>query len=106
MDYHELQKTTVGKLCEMAAEYDDIEGATGMPKDKLVNALAGKLGIEIPHKVVSGGIDKSAVKAQIKALKTVRDDALAAKDSEGQRKARKQIHRLRHQLRRAIRISG
>ena len=105
MDYHELEKQTVGKLREMAGEHDDLVGVTGMSKQKLVDALAGKLGIEIPHKVVVG-IDKSAIKGRIKDLKKVRDEAIAAKDYERLKRTRKTLHRLRHQLRRASAMTG
>ena len=105
MNYHELEKTTVGKLREMAAEHPDLEGVTAMSKEKLVDALAVKLGIEIPHKVVVG-IDKSAVKTQIRELKKVRDEAIAAKDSEKLRRTRHKIHKLRHQLRRSITVTS
>ena len=103
--YHDLQKMTVGRLREMAQAYDDLEGVTGMPKEKLVDVLAHKKGIEIPHKVVSG-VDKAAIKAQIRELKKTRDAALSAKDSEQLRRTRRKLHRLRHHLRRSSRVTS
>ncbi len=105
LTYHDLEKLTVGKLREMAKEYDDLTGVIAMSKEQLVDELARRKGIEIPHKVVVG-MDKAAVKARIKELKGVRDEAIAAKDYERLRRVRRKIHRLRHQLRRSIKIAG
>jgi DUF438 domain-containing protein len=105
MDYHELEKTTVGNLREMAKEYPDVEGTSGMNKEQLIELLAQKLGIEKPHKVVVG-IDKSEIKTTIKALKKVRDEALAEKDHKKLKTTRRELHRLRRKLRRAIKITA
>ncbi len=104
MDYHELEKTTVMKLREMAKEYPDLKGVSGMKKEKLVDTLADHMGIEKPHKVVAG-VDKSSIKAEIRKVKKERDAALAAKDREGLHDARRRLHKLRHKLRRAIRVA-
>jgi hypothetical protein len=105
MDYHELQKTTVGKLREMAKEYPDLEGVTGMSKEQLVDTLAEHMGIEKPHKVVVG-IDKSAIKAEIRTLKKVRQEALDGKDRKKLHETRHELHKLRHKLRKAIKITS
>jgi len=105
MDYHELTKLTVGKLREMAEKYDDLEGVTGMSKERLIEELCKKLEIEMPHKVVIAG-DKGELKAKIKALKKVRDQALEARDRAARRRAQRGIHKLRRQLRRATKITG
>ena len=102
--YHDLQKMTVGRLREMAQEYDDLEGVTGMSKEKLVDVLARKKGIEIPHKVVVG-VDKASIKARMRELKKVRDAALDAKDHTQLHRTRRKLHRLRHQLRRASTVA-
>jgi hypothetical protein len=96
---------TVGRLREIAQEFDDLEGVTGMAKEQLVDVLARKKGIEIPHKVVTG-IDKASIKGRIRELKKTRDVALEAKDYEGLRRTRRKLHRLRHQLRRAITVTS
>ncbi len=98
MDYHELQKSTVVKLREMAQEYEDITGAVGKTKEELVDILADKLGIEKPHLEIVG-INKAKVKSQIKALKVERDKALEAKDQAELKRVRRKIHKLRHKLR-------
>ncbi len=105
MDYHELTKLTVGKLREMAEEHDDLEGVTGMAKEQLIAELCKRRGIEMPHKVVVTG-DKSAIKAQIKDLKKLRDQALEARDRGAQHRAQRGLHKLRRRLRRATKISA
>ena len=105
MDYHEISKLTVGKLREMAGEYEDLEGVSGMSKEKLIEVLCGKLSIEIPHVEVSG-VDKAGIKAQIRELKKVRDEALEAKDHAKLKQTRRKIHRLKHTLRKAAHVVG
>ena len=104
MDYHELEKTTVVHLREMAQEYEDVKGTSGMNKQQLIDLLCEKKGIERPHKVVVG-IDKAAIKAEIRALKKVRQEALDTKDRKKLHETRHQLHRLRHKLRKAIKIT-
>ena len=103
MDYHELEKTTAAKLREMAQEYEDVVGASGMPKEQLVDLLADKLGIEKPHKVVVG-IDKAKIKAEIRRLKKLRDKAIADKDRMELKSVRRMLHRQRHKLHKAIAV--
>ncbi len=105
MNYHELEKTTVDKLREMAKEYPDVEGAIGMSKEQLIDLLADKLGIEKPHKAVVG-IDKATIKTGMKELKKVRDSALAEKDRAKLKTTRREMHRLRRQLRKAMKITA
>jgi hypothetical protein len=105
LTYHTLEKLTVGRLRELAQGYDDLEGVIAMSKEQLVDVLARKKGIEIPHKVVVG-IDKAAIKTQIRELKKTRDAALSAKDTEQVRRTRRKMHRLRHQLRRASTVKS
>ncbi|MFQ5478152.1 MAG: hypothetical protein ACE5E4_06005 [Candidatus Binatia bacterium] len=105
MDFHELHKLTVSKLREMAHEYDDLRGVSGMRKDDLVKVLCAKLGVEMPHKVVVG-VDKASIKARIRELKKIRDEALSTKDRHKLHNTRKQLHHLRHKLRKAIRVTA
>ena len=104
MNYHELTKQTIGRLRELAGQYDDLDGVTGMSKETLVDVLAKKLNIDVPHKMVVG-VDKSALKGRIRELRNVRAEALAAKDQKRLRRVRQALHRLRHQLRRAIKVT-
>lgn len=103
MDYHELEKTTVVQLREMLKEYPDVKGASGMLKEQLVSALADRMGIEEPHKVIVG-IDKLQIKDQIRALKQERGQAREAKDRAKLKIVRRKIHRLRRRLRKATKV--
>lgn len=105
MNYHELQKTKVTRLREMAKEYPDVKGTTGMSKHQLIDLLCDKLGVERPHRVASG-IDKAKVKQEIRALKKVREQALGARDRKQLHEARHKLHRLRHKLHKATKITA
>jgi hypothetical protein len=105
MNYHELEKHTVAKLREMAKAYSDVEGTSGMHKDQLLDLLCERMGIEKPHKVAVG-IDKAKIKAEIRVLKKVRDEAITKRDREKMTETRKKIHKLRHALHKATRIAG
>ncbi len=103
MDYHELEKTKVTELREMAQKYDDIVGASGIPKEQLVDILADKMGIEKPHKEVVG-INKAKIKKEIKQLKKERDKVLEAKDRKELKIVRRKIHRMRRKLHAATKL--
>lgn len=101
MDWHQLHKKRVADLREMMQEHlPEVTGITQMKKVQLVELLADKLGIDKPHKVVTG-LDKQAVKGKIKELKVLRQAALEAKDSSELKKQRRAIHRLKRRMRRA-----
>jgi len=101
MDWHELNKTRVKDLREMMGEHlPEVTGITAMKKDQLVELLAEKLDIEKPHKTVATGLGKGALKAQIRDLKELRQQALEAKDHAELKKHRRAIHRLKRRLRR------
>ena len=95
--FDELKGKTVAELREIAK--DAVQGASQMNKDKLLPALCNALGIEghAHHEV--HGIDKPAVKAQMRELRTERSKALDAHDHERLRSIRRQMHRLNHQIR-------
>lgn len=102
MDYHELRQMTVAQLREVAKDIEDLTGSTQMHKEELLMAICEKLGVEPHehHEVV--GIDKTAVKAQIRELKQERAAALEAGDKDRLRRARRGIHKLKGKLRRAM----
>jgi hypothetical protein len=100
MTFHELQKIRVVELRQMAAKYG-VEGTSAWKKEKLVDFLAGKLGID-RHQHGALGIDKAAIKKQLHALKTDRDAALAEHRHEELKKIRRQIHHLKRQINKAI----
>ena len=101
MDYHELEKTTVSRLRELLKEQDPaIKGVSGLKKQELVDLLAAKLGVHSPHKVVEG-VDKAAIKAQIRACKAQRDEAISSGDRARLKAVRRELHGLRRRLRKA-----
>ena len=101
--YEELHKMTIAQLREIAAGIEDerLQGHSQLHKEQLLPLLCEVLGIEahVHHEVV--GIDKSKVKAEIRALRAERDRALEAKDHDELRRLRRKIHRLKGRLRRA-----
>ena len=76
--YEELKGKTVAELREIAKE--TVQGASQMNKDKLLPALCKALGIEghAHHEV--HGVNKPAIKAQMRELKTERSKAVDAHD--------------------------
>lgn len=99
--YQELKTKTVAELRDLAKglSHDAVLGYTQMHKDQLIGALCRALGIDSHehHQVV--GIDKASVKAQMRALKKERDQAIEAHDHERLEIIRRKRHRLNHQLR-------
>ena len=95
--YDELKTKTVTELREIAK--DTVEGASQMNKDHLLPALCAALGIEMHAHHEVRGIDKTAVKAQIRALKIARDHALDVHDHLKLKSIRRQMHHLNHQIR-------
>ena len=102
--YEELHDMTVAQLRKVADEIEDDErlhGHNTMHKEPLLKALCEVLGIDahVHHEVV--GIDKTAIKQQIRALKVERDAALEAKDRKKLKEVRRKIHRLKHRIHKA-----
>lgn len=101
--FEELKHKTVAELRKIAkeTEHEAVKGASQMHKDEVLKAVCTALGIDthVHHEVV--GIDKTAIKTKIKALKNKRDEALAAKDSNQYRRVLRQIHHLKREIRRA-----
>jgi hypothetical protein len=99
--YEELKTKTVAELRDLAKgiTHDAVLGYTQMHKDQLIRALCKALGIDSHehHQVV--GIDKAAVKAQMRSLKKERDAAIEAHDAKQLAVIRRKYHRLNHQLR-------
>jgi hypothetical protein len=102
--YEELKKKTVAQLREIAdkIEHEVLKGHKTMRKEQLVLALSEALGIDahVHHEVV--GLDKAAIKAQIRALKVQRDEALEAHDRARLKLVRRRIHRLKRKIRKAM----
>ena len=100
--FEQLKHKTVAELREIAKgiEHEAVQGYTQLNKEHLVVAIARALGIQHEHHDVIG-IDKSAIKAQIKELKKKRDEALLAHDSKQLKVVRRTIHRLKRRIHRA-----
>ena len=100
--YHELKGMTIQELREIAKgveNQDAVQGYSQLNKEHLLPALCQALGIPIHehHEVI--GIDKAAIKAQMRELKKKRDAAVEAHDSDSLKSVRRQIHRLNRQIR-------
>jgi UDP-N-acetylmuramyl tripeptide synthase len=101
--YEELSTMTVAHLREIAQgiDHEAVKGFSTMHKEKLLPAICMALGIDAHahHHVV--GLDKTAIKTQIRTLKQQRTVALAAKNHSEYRRILHEIHALKNRLRRA-----
>ena len=105
MDWHELQKHKVADLRELMKEHaPEVTGITQMKKDQLLELLSEAMGVEKPHKVVTG-LDKGDIKARLRDLKAKREAALEAGDKRDLHRRRRQIHRLKRTLRKAAKLT-
>ena len=101
--YEELKHKKVTELREIAKglEHEAVKGYTQLNKDHLLKALCTALGIDMHVHHHAEGIDKQKVKTRIKELKKKRDEILASNAREGLRPLLREIHSLKHTLRRA-----
>jgi hypothetical protein len=101
--YKELKEKTVAELREIASgiEHEAVKGYTQLNKEHLLVALCTALNLDMHEHHAAKGIDKTAIKKQIRELKTKRDSVLAAHDHKQLKDVRHQIHELRRKLRRA-----
>ena len=101
MDYHELRVMTIAQLREVAEGLQDLTGYTQMNKVTLLAAICEHEGIATHehHDVI--GIDKAAIKQQIRELKSQRAATLESGERKEYKRVIRQIHRLKGQLRRA-----
>ena len=104
MDYKSIAKMTAAQLREQLAKYPDVTGVTAMKKEKLVDLLAEKLGVQ-KHAHGAVAVDKTSIKQAICALKKQRDEAMAAKDHERLASVHHAIHRQKRALRRAVKAA-
>lgn len=102
--YEELSKMTVAQLREIAKgiEHEAVHGYTTMHKDKLVAAICAALGIEAHAHHAAKGIDKAAIKQQIRQLKVQKSEVLAKKSKGELKPILRKIHDLKRQLRKHI----
>ena len=102
LTYEQLRHKNLAELREIAKDlqHEAVQGYTQLNKEHLVVALAKALGIQHEHHAVVG-IDKRAIKARIKELKTQREAALRAHDHAQLKVVRRTIHRLKRQIHKA-----
>jgi hypothetical protein len=70
-----------------------------MNKEHLLPALCKALGIETHALHHTEGIDKLAIKAKIRLLKSQRSEAIQAGDHARLRRVRRRVHRLKRRIR-------
>jgi hypothetical protein len=99
--YQELRHKTVAELREMAKglQHEAIQGYSQMNKERLLPALCRALKIDMTEHHIARGIDKAAIKAKIRQLKSERDRALNTQDRLSLKNIRRQMHALNHQIR-------
>ena len=101
--FDELKGKTVVELREIAKgiEHEAVKGYSQLNKDHLLVALCKALNIAMHghHEVV--GVNKTAIKTQIRELKKKRDEFLAAHDHAQLKNIRRTIHRLKRTLHKA-----
>ena len=104
MELRDLQKMTVVKLREEALKHEGLVGVHAMDKEQLITALAPRFGIDLEAAAKAARAkfagDKTALKQEIRALKTQRDTALAEHDSATVKQVRQRIKRHKRILRR------
>ena len=102
LTYEQLRHKNLAELRELAkgSGNEIVQGYTQMNKEHLVGALAKALGIQHEHHSVVG-IDKSAIKARIRELKTQRAAALESHNHAQLKTVRRTIHRLKRQINKA-----
>ena len=101
--YEDLHKMTVAQLREIAEAQgsDDLRGFKSLHKVPLLQLLCKVLGIDGHEHHTVKGLDKAAVKAQMRELKNARGAAIAAHDHRELKVVRRKLHSLNRQMRRA-----
>jgi hypothetical protein len=102
--FEQLKSLTVVELRKIASgvKHDAVQGYTQLNKDHLLQALCEALGIAMHAHHDALGIDKPAVKAELKALKAKRAEAITAHDASALKAIRRTRHRLNRKIRRAL----
>jgi hypothetical protein len=101
IDWKDLEKMTVLKLRDEALKFPEIEGVHGKNKEQLVIEIASVMGIEKPHAYFTHQVTqtKSELKHKISELKSERDRLLQGGELEKLHDVRRQIHGLKHSIR-------
>jgi DNA-binding IclR family transcriptional regulator len=103
LTFDELKAKTVADLRQLAAalKHEAVQGYTQMNKEHLLKALCQALGVDMHHHLAVVGLNKGEIKAQIRALKKQRDEALAAHDYDAVHVIRRRVHYLKRQIHKA-----
>ena len=105
--YEELKHKTVAELRQIAKglDHEAVKGYTQLNKEHLIPAVCKALGVDTfeHHHEVTGGFDKAATKAKMRALKAERRAALEAHDHAKLHTVRRHLHRLNHRVRAHVR---
>ncbi len=105
--YEQLKHKTVADLREIAKglDHEAVQGYTQLNKEHLIPAICTAIGIDahVHHHEVTGGFDKAAAKAKLRALKAERQAAIDAHDRARLRVIRRQRHNLNHKIRAHVR---
>lgn len=102
--HHDLKEKTVVDLREIAKgiQHEAVQGYTQLNKDHLIVAICKALNIPFHEHHDAVGIDKAAVKARMRALRTDRDAAVEAGDHARLKAIRRQRHGLNRQIRKHL----
>ena len=101
--FEELKGMTVAHLREIAAGLDEeaVKGYSQLNKEHLLQALCKAFAIDMHKHHEVKGLNKTAVKTRIAAMKRQRDQALAAHDHAMLHDLRRRIHRLKRKIHKA-----
>jgi hypothetical protein len=101
--YKELKEKPVAELREICAklENDPVKGYTQLNKEHLLVAMCKALNIDTKEHREAVGIDKAAIKKQIKELKAKRPEVLKSKDYKKLKILLRKIHNLKREIRKA-----
>ena len=102
--YDELHEMTVAGLREIAEaqDSDDLKGYRSLKKADLLALVCKVLGVESHEQHAVKGIDKVAIKAQMRELRVARNAAIEAHDHKELRVVRRKIHSLNRKIRRVV----
>jgi hypothetical protein len=101
MEWKDLEKMTIVKLREEALKFPQIESVHGKGKEQLMDELARVLSVKKPQTHFSEKVvhTKSDLKHRIYELRAERDKVLAAHDHVRLHEVRREMHALKHQIR-------
>ena len=103
--FDQLKGMTVAQMREIASgiEHEAVKGYTQLNKEHLLEALCKALNVDTHtrHKSKVAATDKAGIKAQMKALKIKRNEALEAHDHAVLKNVRRELHALRRTIRKA-----